>query len=179
MKTKTTNTKPATDDIESLIKSLGSASPAARMRARKRLVAAGHAVVIPLLHKLKARSDQMCWEAAKALSEIKDAASADALAETLDHANHDVRWLAAEGLIAIGQEGLKQTLMALLTRAKSICVREGAHHVISHFAHRMSGNYLIPVLRDLENFEPAVLAPPAALDALHEMQNRKAARGKR
>ena len=176
MKTKKPKATQPTKEILTLVETLASASPTERERARKRLVATGHEAVIPLLHKLNAKSDHVCWEAAKALSEIKDPASANALAETLDHANHDVRWLAAEGLIAIGSEGLKQTLVALLTKAKSNGVREGAHHVISHFAHRMSGKYLLPLLKRFDDFEPAVMVPLGALDALHEMQNPKAPR---
>ena len=172
MKIKKPETTLPSKQILKLVETLGSTSPTERERARKRLVAAGHVAVIPLLHQLKVPSDRMCWEAAKALSAIKDPASATALAETLDHTSHDVRWLAAEGLIALGSEGLKQTLVALLTKAKSNEVREGAHHVISHFAHRMSGKFLIPLLKRFDDFEPAVMVPPAALDALHELQNR-------
>ena len=172
MKTKKPKISQLSKEILTLVETLGSTSPTEREHARKSLVAAGHEAVIPLLHKLKAPSDHVCWEAAKALSEIKDPASANALAETLDHASHDVRWLAAEGLIAIGSEGLKQTLVALLTKAKFNGVREGAHQVISHFAHRMSGKFLMPLLKRFDGFEPAVMVPPAALDALHELQNR-------
>ena len=172
MKTKKPKTTQRTKDILSLVETLGSTSPTERERARKRLVATGHEAVIPLLHKLKAPSDHVCWEVAKALSEIKDPASANALADTLEHANHDVRWLVAEGLIAVGSEGLKQTLIALLTKANSNAVREGAHHVISHFAHRVSGKFLVPLLKRFDDFEPAVMVPPAALDALHELLDR-------
>lgn len=172
MKTMKRKITLSTSEILKLVETLGSTSPIERERARKRLVAAGHEAVIPLLHKLKAPSEHVCWEAAKALSEIKDPASANALAETLDHASHDVRWLAAEGLIAVGSEGLKQTLIALLTKADSNGVRKGAHHVISHFAHRMSGEFLLPLLKLFDDFEPAVIVPLAALDALHKLQNR-------
>ena len=157
-------------DVNSLADALGSSDPAERERTREALVAAGHAAIIPLLIKLYSPIDHVCWEAAKALCAIKDPAAADALVEVLDHENDEVRWVAAQALIALGPEGLKQTLYALLTKAHSIDVRKGAHHVVAHFAQRMSGSFLKPLLASFGGFEPAVEIPLAALNALHELQ---------
>jgi len=121
--------------IES-IEALRSDDPVIRVKARSVLVAAGAAAVVPLLKRLKDPSDHVCWEAAKALGAIGDPAAANALVEALDHPNHDVRWLAAEALIALGREGLKQVLMALLTKAHSIWVQKSAHHVLAQLADR-------------------------------------------
>jgi HEAT repeat protein len=65
------------------------------------------------------------WEAAKALGEIADPWSAPALEETLMDAGFDIRWLAAEGLIALGRAGLKPLLATLLKKADSVYLREG------------------------------------------------------
>ncbi len=179
MATTSTVTKETVNEISAFVKDLHSKDPMKRKRARENLVAAGQNAVIPLLHKLKDPDGQVSWEAAKALVAIKDPASATALAEALDHDDHDVRWLAAEGLVRIGSEGLKEALVALLTHSQSNYVRAGAHHVISHFAHRMSGEYLKPLLILFDGFEPAVTVPPAALNALHELQHRTTTRSKR
>src|SRR5690349_3589420 len=97
------------------VQGLASKDPVLRETSRTALVAAGSLAVIPLLQRLNDSADHVCWEAAQALGAIGDPAAAGALAEALDHPNQDVRWLAAEALIALGQDGLKQVLMILLT----------------------------------------------------------------
>ena len=115
----------ATDThIAQLIAALGSKDPHKRERSREALVSAGHAALIPLIEKLTSTDDQVCWEAAKALGEIKDPAAAKDLAETLDHNSGDVAGLPLESLIALGTEGLKQTLIVLLTKAGSVPVQQ-------------------------------------------------------
>jgi HEAT repeat protein len=161
----------ATDNrVALLIAALGSKDPHQREQSREALVAAGHVAVIPLIEKLKSPDDQVCWEAAKALGAIKDPAAANALAETLDHNSGDVGWVAAESLIALGSEGLKQTLIALLTKAGSLPVQRSARAVVSHFAHQMTGESLKPLLARFHAFQPGVAIPPAALHAFHELE---------
>ncbi len=169
---------PTSSDLETsaLIQGLGSHDPTERERLRKLIIERGHGAVIPLLHALKSSSETMCWEAVKALAEIRDPAAANALAEALDHDQQSVRWVAAEGLVALGPEGLKQALVALLTRARSNWVRDGAHHVISHFAHQMRWKFLLPMLKQFDGYQPAVTLPPAALRALHVLQDRTVVR---
>lgn len=160
-------------DVFPLVQKLGSVDPIECLESRESLVAIGHRALIPLLHALRHLSPPACWEATKVLATLKDPAAANALADALDHDHQGVRWLAAEGLIALGKEGLKQTLVTLLTKAHSNWVREGAHHVIRHFAHRISGRFLLPLLDLFDGFEPAVTLPLAALEALHELRDRE------
>jgi HEAT repeat protein len=118
---------------------------------------------------LKEPSERTCWEAAKILGAIGDPAAADALAELLDHENHDIRWVAAESLIAIGREGLKQVLMLLLSKADSVAVQKGAHHVVSRFAREQPDESLNSLMASFDSFEPAVAIPYAAFRALHNL----------
>ena len=166
-------------DIISSISDLRSSDPVIRESARNALVNAGPRAVVPLLKALKDPSDQVCWETAKALGGIADPSAANALVELLDHPNHDVRWLAAEALVHLGREGLKQVLMALLTKSGSVCVQKGAHHVLSQFAARKSGDFLKPLLEKFNAFVPAVAIPLAALKTLHELQDQETAITKR
>ena len=122
-------------DIEQLIDQLASDHPVERERARKSLVQIGHDAVIPLIHELKSPSNRTCWEATKALGAIREMAAATDLAENLDHDDGGIRWATAEALIALGDEGLKQTLVTLLTKASSGDLRRAARHVIWHFGH--------------------------------------------
>ena len=163
-------TAGVSDEVVPLLKALENRDPVKRERARAALVALGHEAVIPLLRMLKSPKHHIRWEAAKTLSEIRDPSTATALAKELDHDDHDVRWMAAEALIALGNDGLKQTLAALLTDAESVRVRESAHHVLSHFASRKSKAYLKPVLAAYRGYEPAVTIPPAALKAYHALK---------
>jgi hypothetical protein len=81
--------------------------------------------------------------------------------------------VAAEALTALGQDGLKQVLIALLTRANSIWLQKSAHHVLAQLVDRKSGHFLKPLLQKFNAFEPAVAIPPAALRALHELQEQE------
>jgi HEAT repeat protein len=156
--------------IVSLIESLPSKSSAVREKSRKQLVDIGHAAVIPLLRTLKDPIEHVRWEAAKTLDAIGDPAAADALVEALDDASDDVRWVAAQALIALGWDAAKQVLISLLRNADSNGVCAGAHHVLSNFAKRKSGQFLKPVVNCLQGYEPGVCVPPAALTALKSLR---------
>ncbi|MCC7084261.1 MAG: HEAT repeat domain-containing protein [Pirellulales bacterium] len=163
-------------EIPKLLESLKSDDPVVRRDARESLVSVGLEAVIPLIHQLKSPLEQVRWEAAKALGAIGDESAANTLADALDDEISDVRWVAARALVDLGREGLKQTLIALLTNAASVGVRDGAGHVVSHFAQYVSGYFLKPLLPLFHGFEPAVTIPPAALRCLHELQQREQSR---
>ena len=108
----------------------------------------------------------MRWEAAKALAEIADPATAPALVAALEDEGPGIRWIAGEGLIALSQNGLVPLLHALARKADSVWLRQGAHHVLRTLAGEKLGDVLDPVLRALEESDPEVLVPRAALDVL-------------
>jgi HEAT repeat protein len=159
------------NDIEQLINQLASDNPTEREQARKSLVQIGHEAVIPLIHKLKSTSNRTCWEATKALGAIREMAAATDLAKNLNHDDGGIRWATAEALIALGDEGLKQTLVALLTKASSGDLRRAARHVIWHFGHFPRGEFLRPLLARFNAFVPGVAIPPAALKALRWLKS--------
>jgi HEAT repeat protein len=156
--------------VEALIDALQSKYATEREQTREKLIAMGHAAVIPLLHKLDDPAEHVRWEAVKALEGIADPASADALAEALNDESAGVRWSAGEALIKIGWEGVKQVLLALLRRSDSTSLCTAAHHVLTHFAHHKSGEFLKPVIERLQGPEPGVSVPPAALTALGHLR---------
>jgi len=104
------------------------------------------------------------WEAAKALQAIADPVSAPALLHALEDENEDVRWVAAEGLIALGKIGLLTVLSGLMKRAGSVAYCSSAHHVLSGC--KTDANVITPVQAALEQLDSAVTAPPAAFAAL-------------
>jgi HEAT repeat protein len=153
--------------INSLIADLDDDNGLKRERARESLVAIGRSAVEPVSQVLKHGGARVRWEAAKALGEIGDPMAAPALVDTLEDENAGVRWAAADSLIAIGHKGLRPLLQALVRRADSAWLREGAHHVLRALSRRrtLSGAELA-VLRALEEPEPALEVPEAAFKAM-------------
>jgi HEAT repeat protein len=157
--------------ILSLAADLASPDPTVRTKARKALVAIGELTVPSLIRLLSHRKPHVRWEAVKALCCIADPLSASALVDALGDRDGDVRWLAAKGVAALGRDGLQPLLAALLQRAKSGWLCEGAHHVCHALVKRKGlGPILRPVLAALEEPEPEVAAPLAAYAALSRLR---------
>ena len=159
------------DRISSLVADLAKPDPAVRTKAREALVAIGKRTVPSLIQLLSHRKSHIRWEAAKALCGIADPIAAFALVNALDDRNGDVRWLAAEGVAALGRDGLEPLLAALLQRAQSCWFCEGAHHICHTLVKREKlGRILRPVLAALKASEPGVAAPLAAYIALSKLR---------
>jgi HEAT repeat protein len=157
--------------IPSLVADLVGSDPAARKKARQALVTMGEPAVPSLIQLLSHRKPHVRWEAAKALRDIADPIAASALVNALDDRDGDVRWLAAQGLAALGREGLQPLLAALLERAKSCSFCESAHHVCHTLVKtKKLGPILRPLLAALRESEPEVAAPPAAYAALARLR---------
>jgi HEAT repeat protein len=154
--------------IESLIAALSSSDGLTRQNARARLIEHGHQAVGDLIRTLKHPQEQVRWEAAKALVTIADPAATAALADALSDQDGDVRWLAAEGLIALGRDSVWPVLERLTHRAESEKFREAAHHVLhAHFDGDMD-ELLGPVLSALDGPSPETAVPVAAYGALRK-----------
>ena len=159
------------DRISSLIADLASPDAAVRMKAREAIVVIGKPVVPSLIRLLSHRKQLVRWEAAKALCSIADPIAAFALVNALDDRDGDVRWLAAEGVAALGRDGLQPLLAALLERSKSCCMCEGAHHICHTLVKgKKLGPILRPLLVALKESEPEVAVPSAAYAALSKLR---------
>ncbi len=159
--------------LRELIAALASRDPVARERSRETLVATGTcAVTRALVGELNDPRQHIRWEAAKALAMIADPIAAPALVDALDDEDDEVRWIAAEGLVAMGREGLLTVLGGLVKRARSLAFCRGAHHVLRDLCRikcpekRMNTAPITPVLVALEQAEPAMTVPAAAMKAL-------------
>ena len=173
-KSKGQATRRVETTIKAFIADLASHDDVAREKARHSLVAMGRRCVPWLTEALRNGKYLMRWEAAKALGQIAAPESAPVLVEALEDKEFDVRWLAAEGLIKLNVKGLKSLLHALMKRADSGFLREGAHHVIHDLAKGALRKPLAPVLASLEDVEMTVEAPGAAFKALEMLENDKA-----
>jgi HEAT repeat protein len=149
---------------------LASGNPIVREEAREALVAVGTPAVAPLVRALLDPDKRVRWEAAKALSFIHDPAAAPALVLALGDDHFGTRWLAAEGLIALGRDALEPLLRALLDPANAVWLGEGAHHVLHELQRRRRATWLTPVMRALREREPGMAVPPAALAALKALR---------
>jgi hypothetical protein len=157
--------------IPGLVEDLASRNPAVRERARETLARLGKPAVPSLIPLLSHRKPHVRWEAAKTLCGIADPIAATALVNALDDPDEDVRWVAGDGVTALGREGLHPLLAALLERARSHWFCESAHHVCYALARRKGfGPILGPVLIALEEAEPAIGVPLAAYTALSSLR---------
>jgi HEAT repeat protein len=158
---------PVGGELHTLIAALASTDVRARAAARRALVGLGAPAREPLAAALRSPSYTVRWEAAKALSELADPASAPALVQALTDERFDVRWLAAVGLIALRQAGLVPLLEALEHASwDRVLLRDGARHILRAQLAGPHGSALAPVVAALEGAEPAVTVPLAAYRAL-------------
>ena len=156
--------------ISSLIADLASDDSVIRVKARRALVSSGDKAVEPLIKALTNPNQWVRWEAAKALGQIANKKATNALINALEDKMFDVRWLAAEGLITIGPEVIKPLLQALIERADSVWMREGAHHVLHDVAKGDLEEIVVPVLTVLEDLDAPVEVPFAAKSALNKLK---------
>jgi len=105
--------------VASLISALCSDETGIRERARVQLVKHGRDAVEPLRHLLKSPDRQVRWEAVKTLGEIKGERAVDALVLSLSDEKRDIRWIAAQGLIACGETTLIPLLEEVIAHADS------------------------------------------------------------
>jgi HEAT repeat protein len=137
------------DSIEKTIKDninkLADKDGLVREKARKLLVSLGSPAIDYLSEYETHPKDVARWEAVKALADINEPIAAPLLVNALDDKNGDVRWLAAEGLSELGEDGLKAVLEALLEEPDSVYMRRGAHHVLT----KMAEHTVKPEIREL------------------------------
>ena len=170
--------RPASVDVATMapaiqlaLAKLASRDVLARDRARHTLVRAGSVALGPLMAALPNAEGVTRWEIVKALGEIRDVAAAEVLIETLDETRFDVRWLAAEGLIRLGEGGIAPLLRSLENAAwDNVWLREGAHHILRSQLGGPLGTIIAPVVVALEGPEPGVTVPLAAFHALSAME---------
>ena len=160
--------KSTDSSVDILIIDLSSKNGQTREAARTSLVAIGSPAIPFLLPLLSERKHKTRWEAVKALGEIKDPTAIDGLIQALNDEEFDVRWLAAEGLVALGTRVVVPLLQALIQMQEtaSVLLRDGAHHIFRALITGDLEKELQPVLTALEDIDFPVKVPPAARKAL-------------
>jgi HEAT repeat protein len=143
----------------------------ARFNARKALVHFGKTAEPELIRALKSGNHLTRWGAAKALTEIGDPGNAPHLVKVLEDDVFDIRWIASEGLIALGYTGLDPLLQALIDHPDLASLRDGAKHVLHVLSEMGMSQLLAPVQEALESVSPATSVPPAAQRALDSIRS--------
>lgn len=160
-------TKHADEEtINILIGDLNNKDGRVRVRARNALVSIGGKSVFALTEALKSKEQWTRWEAAKALSEIGDSEAMEALLNALHDEVFEIRWLAGEGLIAIGRRTIVPLLKQLIKNPDSLWLQEGAHRILHGLIRDNNKEILKPVLNALEGEEIALEVPFIAETAL-------------
>lgn len=161
------------DQVEALVRALNSDSLAERRRASSALIKAGKPVAPRLSEVLRNGNGRARWEATIALRAIRDPESAPALVRALDDEMVEVRWEAAEGIIALGHHGLVALLHGLIAGSGSTRVRESAHRILSAMARGKDAPVVQPVLEALEGPAPIAAPPIAAFAALNALRGKR------
>ncbi len=141
-----------------------------RQKARESLVALGKPAVPSLIIALQnSTSDQVRWEAAKALGVIGDTRSIPPLVKALSDSNSDVAWLAAVGLSKFKKTAWSPLLRALLKSGpNSGLLYQGAHHVLANQKEDGFNDLLAALIKDLE----LGALSESAIVAAHELLKR-------
>jgi len=161
-------------DLTSLITDLGSPDRKKRKEARQRILQEGKATIPALSGATTGRNREVREEAVKVLSILKHPAAAPALIHALEDDNFSVRWSAMEGMIALGQSGLKALLETLRNNFASVRLRDGARRIL-RVMNEQDGldQPLTKVLEALESIEPEVKVPWAAEAARKSLAREK------
>jgi hypothetical protein len=160
------------EQLQKLLANLRSKNGPERGQARKALVRMGGPAVEPLIGLLSDRDEHVRWEVCKALGSIADPRSAAPLVDELRDESFEIQWLAAEGLIALGEKAVVPLLRALEIHFKSVHVRQGAHHILHALERSGSLNKetiaVLDALRFLEPKSSVGVAARLALDSLDD-----------
>ena len=155
--------------LESLVAALASEVGTERLHARERLVEAGEPAVPALVLALQSPSENMRWEAAKALGAIGDPRAAAGLVDSLEDTQSAVRWLAAKAPIALGRGGLVAVLHGVERCVDNYWMKEGVIHVLHTLVRDGIAPEAAPVLAALEGIQPRIEAPIAAYHLLQSL----------
>jgi HEAT repeat protein len=149
------------DRLSELLEELGDGEGTVRHRARVALVTAGDVAVPGLISALASSNSDARWEAAKALTEVRDERAIPALLDALRDERPGVRWLAAQAVGEMGRTALEPVLLGLMQHSHSVWFRDGAHHILAVLGRGALHDAIQPVLKALDSIEPeiAVLVP--------------------
>jgi HEAT repeat protein len=152
------------DDLEGLISELGSKDGMIRKQARESLVLVGEPAAPRLRDLLASPDKRVRWEALKTLAVIADPGSLAEFVTLLDDPSSDLRWLAATGLIRLGQRSTRPVLQALSDPKAPRGRLEMGRRVLGELSgdDRVLAGILAPLMKVINGNDQAVIAERAA-----------------
>ena len=152
--------------IQSLIRELMSEDGVVRNSARFELVKIGEPAIDFLAKLVNNSEDHVRWEAIKTMGEIESPLSIPFLVDALVDEVSSVRWLAAEGLIALKNQGLKAVLEVLIERKKSFIMYQSVHHVLHDLNKELKDSKITELISLLESATEKFRIPGLAKEIL-------------
>ena len=160
--------------IQELVDQLASNDPGERLKARSKLIAMGEVAVDQIVEAFGSDQQPLRWEAANCLRKIGSPQAIPALIVEIEEADADVGWLAAEGLVAIGEKSLIPVLASLTsTHHKEIGqYYQNARHIIRTFACNEKYHLILQqLLLAFDKSEPQIGVPRAAFEAMQQLES--------
>ncbi len=144
------------------VKRLFSENSEEREEARQKLVKIGKPVIPYLVGLQYLHEQRVGWQAIKILNEIAHPDAIPILVNGLENEDTNIRWLAAVGLISIGEPSLMPVLGALEFRGGSKFLREGVHHVLKGLKEKGLFTDTYGLIKMLEDPAKQMLVAPTA-----------------
>ncbi|MFT5207249.1 MAG: hypothetical protein ACI9CF_000998 [Candidatus Omnitrophota bacterium] len=117
-------------EVINMVSKLGDKDGLVRREARLTLEKIGQKSTVYLLMGLRSSNYTVRWEVLKALKAIRDPLATAKLISLLDDKSFEIRWLAAEGLIQLGEGVVPSVLRELVNKHASQYFRESVHHIL-------------------------------------------------
>jgi HEAT repeat protein len=162
--------------IPTLVRKLSVADGGERERARKALVRRGTDVIDSLEPLIESSSVRERWEGTKTLAQLRKKEAAPLLARAMDDDRFDVHWVATEGLIYLGMKGVPAVFRALVEKAHSVRVRDGASRVLGEVLRGLQleeeeATIIRKVVDTLRGFHPVEEVSETAYQAVRALED--------
>lgn len=118
-------------ELKNLVSNLSNKEWLVRHNSRKALEKIGKPALPYLEEIAESRDYNTRWEVIKTIGDISDPSSVYILTKAMLDPNVDIRWLAAEGLIEMGENSVVPILKTIIKNYDSVDLCESAHHVLT------------------------------------------------
>ncbi len=137
------------EEVKKLVSNLSNKDWLVRHNSRKALEKIGKPALTFLKEAAESPDYNTRWEVIKTIGDISDPSSVYILTGALVDPNVDIRWLAAEGLIEMGESSVVPILKTIIKYYDSVDLCESAHHVLTELTKQKKYNdttNLVPLL---------------------------------
>lgn len=159
------------EEVKKLVSKLSDKEWLTRHNSRKALEKIGKPALKYLEEIAESIDYNTRWEAIKTIGDISDPSSVYILTNAMIDPNVDIRWLAAEGLIEMGENSVVPLLKTIIKNYDSVELCESAHHVLSELVKQKKYIDTTDLIPQLLNRNLTAHIPVAAKNKLDEINN--------